>query len=358
MSSMLLIFLLFFLSGFIAMYLCFAPLARQYLRTLKFKPYMLPLLYIWLFYAIGSIGIYFVSDHNDFIEPLSAMRVILPLGLAVIIYGANILCSGFIFNAILAAAVVCLVLAQPAGPGIPLYGVPTWYIQLAVVVIGFVFCRFYIIMNSTLQTALIPLLMILLGVSMLSALGAAPMFSALCAAILLGILAAYMAINYNDVKIDLDDGSCISIAFLVFSLMVLQFGEFSFTSCLMFSAAFWAELIAAIWYRYVVIHAGSLSENTNYYVAATKYSTHILSMNILKISTISLFLGWFQLFSVNNYSLPFIAVLLILWLNHSFARTEADEPQKLRDINRSFVEDVKQNIKNAKEAIETVKKDK
>lgn len=357
MGSMLITFFLFCACGFFAMYLSFAPLARQYMRTLQFKNYMLPLIYIWLFYSIGTVSAYLLLDHHDFIEPLTLARVILPLGLALVIYLTSFHYSEIVFNLVLGAAVTAIVLAQPIGQGSPIPALPTFWIRIGIIIIGFVFCRFYRLMNSTLQAFIIPLMMTLLGIAILSVLGAAPIFSAISAAVLIGVLGAYLSINYYGVKIDLDEGSCVTVAFLVFSLMVLQIGEFSFISCLTFSTVFWAELIAAMWYKYVITHAGSLMENSNYYMAATKYYYHTLTMNISKICAITLFLGWFQLFSMNSYSLPFITLLLVLWLNHSFGRTNENEPQKLRDINRAFVEDVKQNIKEAKDALNITKRD-
>lgn len=357
MSSILLTFLLFCACGFAAMYLSFVPQVRKYEQTLQFKPYMLPLLYIWLFYGLGAICAYFLLDNRDFIEPLTLTRVILPLGLALAIYVTSSHYFEIVWDCVLGASIIAVVLAQPIGQGTPIPTLPTWIVQAGTIVIGFIFCRFYKLMNSSPQAFIVPLIMIMLGIVILSVLGAAPIFSALSAAVLIGILGAYLSINYYGVKIDLDEGSCVTVAFLVFSLMVLQIGEFSFISCLTFSTVFWAELIAALWYKYIVTHSGSLLENSNYYMAATKYYYHALTINIFKICAITLFLGWFQLFSMNSYSLPFITLLLVLWLNHSFARTDENEPQKLRDINRAFVEDVKQNIKEAKDALNMTKKD-
>lgn len=357
MSSMLFTFFVLCLCGFAAMYLCLGQLVRQYEQTLQIKNFMSPLIYILLFYSIGTVGIYLSLSHNDFVEPLTLTRVILPIGLAGLIYLASIFSSEAIFNVILGGAMVALVLVQPIGQGSPIPLWPTWSIQLGAIVMGFIFCRFYKIMSSSVQAFIVPLLMILLGISILSALGAAPLFSALSAAVLIGILGAYLSINYYGIKIDLDEGACVVIAFLVYSLMLLQIGEFSFISCLTFSAVFWAELIAALWYKYVVTHAGNLMENSNYYIAATKYYFHAMTINVFKICAITLFLGWFQLFSMNSYSLPLVTLLLVLWLNHSFGRTDGNEPKKLRDINRAFIEDVKQNIKEAKDALNVSKKD-
>ena len=358
MDSMLIVFFLFVFCGFAAMYVSLAPVVRKYMQTLQFKPYMSPILYIWLFYTIGSMGVYFLLENRDFIEPLTLWRVILPPVLALVIYIGSMFCSRMMFNVLLAAVITALVWSQPLGQGTPLPMLPNLAVKVIIAVIGFVFCRYYTLMYSSIQAYTVPLLMILAGFSVLSALGAAPMFVAICAGLLFGILGAYLALNYNEEKIGLDEGSCVTIAFLVFAIMSYTGGEFCFVSGVMFSMVFWAELAAALWSKLVITHSGSLAENSNYYTAGQKYAPHALALNILKICVIALFLGWFQLFSVNNYSLPLIAFLLILWLNHSLGSNSVDEPQNLREINQAFVADIKKNIQQAKEALQATKKDK
>ena len=358
MSSALMMFLLFFICGFGAMYVCFAPQARKYVQTLELKFYMLPVIYVWLFFALGSIGAYWVLNNNDFIEPLTLWRVLLPLGLAVIIYGVSLVEGGIIFGLAVCGAVAVLVWAQPVGQGSPFPDLPVWSIRFGTIILGSIFCLYYNMMNSTTQAFVIPLLAILFGIGVLGALGAAPMFCAIAGAVLMGTLTAYLGINYFGPKIDLDSGACTVIAFLIFSLLMLNFGEFGFVPCATFTMIFWVELASALWHKYMVTHAGSLMENSNYYLAATKYSHNVLALNIFKICGICVFLGWFQLFAANTFSLPLLAFLIILWLNNSFGKSDIGEPKNLKEINRAFVADLKQNIEDAKEALNIQKKDK
>lgn len=358
MGSALLMFFLLFCCGFGAMYISFAPQARKYLQTLQLKFYMLPIIYIWLFYSVGCLGVYFITDNHDFIESLTLTRLLLPLGLSALIYAASLLFADLGFVITLSIAVVILVLAQPLGEGSSFPELPNWSVQAGTIIFGILFCSFYRLMNSTAQSFIIPLLAILFGVSVLSSLGAAPMFCALCAAVFMGLLTAYFSVNFYGEKIDLDSGSCAVIAFLTFSLLVMNIGEFCFVPCLIFTTVFWVELLAALWHRYLVKHEGSLMENSNYYLAATKYSHNVLAMNIFKICAICVFLGWFQLFSINTFSLPLMALLIIMWLNSSFGRGSADEPKNLKEINQAFVQDLKQNIQTAKDALNIKQKDK
>ena len=358
MSSALLMLFLFCCCGFVAMYICFAPLTRQYLQTLQLKFYMQPILYVWLLYAAGCIGAYFLCNHHDFIEPLTLTRVLLPLGLTVLIYVAALLFSDIGLILAVCGSVALLVLEQPFGVGSPFPEIPAWGVQLGVICFGIIFCLFYRIMNGTIQALIIPAITILFGIGVLGILGAIPMFCVLSAAMLLGISIAYLSINYYEIKIDFDKTSCTCFAFLIFSLIVMNLGEFSFVPCAVFTMVFWTELSVALWQKYIVGKDTGLMENTNYYIAATKYSHHILAMNIFKICTIGIFLGWFQMVSVNAFSLPFVTYIIILWLNTSFGQAGPNEPKNLKEINRAFMQDLKQNIQDAKDAFNAATKDK
>lgn len=353
-----LMILLFAICGFIAMYISFAPVVKKYMQTLQFKIWMLPLWYVLTFYTVGSVAAYFLLDNHDFIEPLTFSRAILPIGLALIIYIASLIESRIGFMLTTVAAVGLAVWMQPIGDGSPFPKLDVNIVRCTIVVFGVIFCLLYRLMNSTTQAFAIPLLAILFGLIVLGIIGAIPMFSALCATILLGILMAFLNINYYGAKINMDCGSCAAVAFLVFYLLILQIGEFSFMSCAVLTGVFWAELLSALWYRYFVTHSGNLLENTCYYEAATKYSHHILAINIAKICTVNVFLAWFQLFSVNTFSMPLITLLIILWLNSSFGRSDKNEPKNLKEINQAFVKDLKQNIQAAKDALKISKEDK
>ena len=358
MSSALVMFFVLFCCGFGAMYVSFAPQTRKYLQTLELKFYMLPIIYIWLFYGIGCLGTYFLTDNHDFIEPLTLTRLLLPIGLSALIYAASLFFDDLVFIITLSIAVIILVLAQPLGEGSSFPELPNWSVQIGTIIFGILFCSFYKLMNSTAQSFIIPLLAIMFGVSVLCALGAAPMFCALSAAVFMGLLTAYLSINFYGEKIDLDSGSCAVIAFLTFGILIMNIGEFCFVPCLIFTTVFWVELLSALWHKFAVTHEGNLMENSNYYLAATKYTHNVLAMNIFKICAICVFLGWFQLFSINSFSLPLISLLIIMWLNSSFGRGNADEPKNLKEINQAFVQDIKQNIQTAKDALNMKQKDK
>ena len=344
------IFLALWIAGFLAMFVSYAPVTEKYLKTLNFKLYMLPFPYILFYFACGSIGAYFLTDNTDFIEPINALRIALPIILAAAIYLMSMLSVRWLFAVLVTVCVSAVVLIQPIGGGSAFPSLPIWLIQALTIIFGVIYCLGYSMMNSTPQALIIPSVMTLLGLCILSGIGAAPVYSAYAAAVFTGVLVAYLGVNFHADKIDLDNGACTAIAFLIFSLLVLQLGEFSFPSCMIFTAVFWAELAFALWHKYVVSRTGTLQENTNYYLAGLRLDFNALGLNISKICIITLFLGWFQLFSVNHYSLFLIALVIALWLNSSLGQNE-NAPQGIKEINREFVKNLKQSLKEAKDVI-------
>ena len=94
-------------------------------------------------------------------------------------------------------------------------------------------------------------------------------------------------------------------------------------------------------------------ENTNYYWLASHTSAQLAVTSMAKISAVLLFLAWFQLFSVNSYSLPIVTFIIIYWLNGSIGNAQK---KTLKQINKEFVEGLKQNINETKKALKKKEK--
>jgi hypothetical protein len=95
-------------------------------------------------------------------------------------------------------------------------------------------------------------------------------------------------------------------------------------------------------------------QNSHFYAAAQKITLAALMNNIFKVGVIVMFFGWFQLFSVNQYSLPIIAFFVVLWLNTSMGSNLLQTPKTLRQINSEFFADMKQNLKETKDTISKI----
>ena len=347
MSYTLLSAVVFVIFGFAAMYALYLPRCNEYQNSLQFKYNMLAFPYVFGLYVLGAIGAYFLIGDKDFIENMSFTRMALPLLFAAIIYAASFLFTPLIYNLTVIALIAVTVYLQPLGVGNPFPQVPEWCLRLALIAFFSIYCLEIKIMNILPHTFIIPQCITVSGLLLLGFIGAAPVYITLCAALLLGIMSAYMIINYYNVKIDLDDGACVAITYLISSLILFTLGEFSFVSCTMFTIVFWAELSIAVWNKFMGEKRQNLAENTGYYLAAEKYSLNVLTSGMIKIGIVTLFIAWFQLFSVNLYSLALISYVLTIWLNNTIGK-----PFKgllsIKEINKEFVSDLKKGLEETK----------
>lgn len=342
--------ILFVILGFGSMVLLFKPQIDKYSKTLELNITMLPAPYMLGIYALGCIGAYCFFDRNDFIEALTWYRMIIPLIFSVLIYFVSSIGSNLWQSVTVILCIAVTVALQPLGDGAAYPEIHPLILQLIMIAFFSIYCLGARVMNLLPHTFMVPNILLLLSLSVMAFLGATPLYLALCAALLAGIMSGYLSLNFLAVKIDFDDASATSIAYLISALLLMNLGEFCFPSCLILTSVFWAELFIAFWNKYFGSNGGSLSENTNYYIAAQKYSVQVLVLNICKISVITLFLSWFQLFAENQYSLPLISLALALWLNSNIGQSLGRKP--LSEINKEFVQELKQNINDAKKLLD------
>ena len=353
----LLYFFICVLFGFAGMYVGYKPQSDKYAQTLKFSYSMLPLPYIYVFYTVCAIFAFFWLNNNDFIEDLTFWRMIVPLILAPVIYGACTLLSERAALLVTFACIALTVWLQPIGDGNAYPALPTWVLQIIILALAFVYCWGGILNNFLPHTLLIPQIVLLLGLSGMAFLGAAPLYVALCAGTLLGALSGYLSINFYEVKIEIDNAAAIALSYMVCSLVLMNVGEMCLPSCFILTSVFWVELLIALWRYFFISRSGSLYESTNYYIAAQKLTVKELVVSISKVSAIMMFLAWFQLYSVNSYSLIIIAFCVALWLNGSMGYARGGK-QTLREINQDVIDNIKQGIQETKDAFSQRRKDK
>lgn len=353
----LLIYFIFMIIGFVGMYIFYKPQIDRYEQTLKISYAILPLPYMYVFYAVSSIFAFFWLENTDFIETLTVIRVIVPLMLAAVIYVAGMCLNT---RSVFLITIVCVgftVLLQPIGEGNAYPELPLWLLRLLIFAFASIYCLGGVVNNFLPHTFLIPKIVLLVGLSIMSALGAAPLYIAFCAASLIGVLCGYLSINFYEVKVEIDNAAAIALSYMVCSLLLLNVGEICLPSCIILTSVFWAELLVALWRRCLIVRAGSLAENTNYYAAAQYLTTKSLASGISRICSITLFIAWFQLYAVNSYSLIIISICVSLWLNGTISAPNGGK-KSLKEINREFLNDLKQGINETKEALNKKHKDK
>lgn len=353
-SLNLLVFVALVLVGLLGAMFIYTPISNKYAQTFDIKPYMLPFSYILTFYICGTLAIYYLLPRNDFIQTLTTARAFIPLLLASVIFISSMLFSRLTLALITFACVAFTVWLQPFGEGFPYPQIPVWAAKTLLTILFAVFCIFYGVMNSLPQIMAVPTIIILLAVSILAALSAAPAYLALSAALIIGPLLGYLSVNLNTIKIPFDNGSCCALAYLTANILLLNASEFSFSSCLIFTNVFWAELLIALWNKFIIIKSGPLYEHTLYYQAAEKFNMQVLLINISRICAIGMFIGWFQLYAVNQYSLILVSLVVLLWLNYNFVNPT--ETKNIKQINKQVLLDIKENFSDVKKSISNISK--
>ena len=352
----LLTYLSFAVFGFLAMYFAYKPQCQKYEQTLSFSYAMLPMPYIYVIYALGSISAFFLLDNSDFIETLTIGRMLTPLILAPVIYLACVFLNARSAFIITIGCIALTVWMQPIGEGNAFQELPVWLLRLIIIIMASIFCWESLLNNFIPHTLLIPQIVILSGLSIMTFFGATPVYIALCAAVLIGALSGYLSINFYEVKIEIDNASAVAITYMLCSLLLFNIGELCFPSCIILTAIFWAELIVAICRKWLIVRNGSLIENTNCYLAAQNLTVMELTVNMIKVCGIITFIAWFQLYAVNSYSLIIISLFIAIWLGNSMYLPNGGK-RTLKEINQDFIADLKQGIADTKEALSRKRKD-
>ena len=348
MNTIALTSIVFFVFSFVSMYIINNLQVKKFVKKHKFNLAELPVIYIFLFYALGSIGTFWLFDNADFVEPLTILRVIVPIIFAAVLYILAMWRNDWVLVCVLIGCLTVNTLMQPIGIGSMFPQISSWITIIGVIFLGTLYCRFYQILNSSTSVICVSQLVTLGGLCFLSYMGAVPVYTALVATIMGGVLLAYLSVNYHEEKISLDNETCMILAYLVWNLILLQEGEFSFSSCLIITAIFWAEFFLAVWGKYLG-SGGSLKENTCCYILGQNYALRMVILNLLRVGAIVYFIAWFQLHSSNPYSLFILTFLIVLWLNYAILHPE-NKAKNLKDINREFVAGLKENLQQVRDA--------
>ena len=238
MGMIVLTYAIYLIFGLIGMYVLFAPKVNLYKQNLNLTLSMLPYPYLFLFIALGMISGYFIRPNNDFIEPLTLTRIFVPLAMSWIIYFSYVFFSQLIYSFVVVACIGITVWLQPIGIGSPIPSLEVWQIRLIVFVLASLFCLSARVINAVPHTFIVPSIVILAGISVMGIIEACPIYFAFCSAIFIGALAAYLHTNFYEVHIEFDTPTCTAVAYLICNLLLMNLGEFCFSSFFVLTAVF------------------------------------------------------------------------------------------------------------------------
>lgn len=316
-------------------------------KNLAFAPFCLSCIICFsLVYAV-------TPTQRDFINDIGYLQVAVPLLLAGGVYAVTLMpkISRFTPAALLVAAGVS-VFVLPSD-FLMFNGIlPFWLDRACILLMWFLFSNFYYILNGvdgliSAQTFSIGAAFLVLG-----AIDAIPLFYTMIAVSLLSISGSSLILSWFPARINFTQNSCRVLGFITGWLLVFSSAE-GLASCnVIFIAFYLLELVqAAIKKISLRDRYNNLTSNTVYYQAnVSGLSPTEICIFLFKLQTVFIIIGCFQLYSPNVYSLPILSLVLGAWFLNKLKNWQTPD-KNLREINKDFIDDIRQNIEDIKNNI-------
>lgn len=316
-------------------------------KNLAFAPFYISCLVCFsLVYAV-------TPTQRDFINDIGWLQVVVPLLLAGAVYGVTLISKVARFTpaAIFLAAGVSVFLL-PSDFLMFNGHLPFWLDRIFILLIWFLFSNFYYILNGVdgligTQTFCIAAAFGILGI-----IDAIPLFYTMIAVSLMSISGSFLILSWFPARISLTQDSCKVLGFIVGWLLVFSSAEGLAPCNFIFIVFFILELIqAAVKKISLRDRYESLTANTTYYQAnVSGLSPAEICVFLFKLQTVLVIIGCFQLYSPNAYSLPAFSLVLGAWFLNKLKNWQTPD-KGLKEINKDFMEDIRQNIEDIKNNI-------
>ena len=298
-------------------------------------------LYMLLLLFLGwSLIAFFSPNFYDSVNPTSALRQVAPIGLSLLIYGAYLLDSRLVLNLMIATASVLLVIDMPPENFAADFGLPDVLSYPLAIILTYILTSATFILNACVGVLNLFALTICIGLSLMSLQGGLPLCLGFLAAYFGGVMIGIFDANAPDKKLQLNHGACACIGFLLSGFLLWGSSEFAAPSMLILTSFFWAEVLVALFKKYVLRRVSSdMAELT---ITADIYQKGLPLQNVwfslIKIGLINIILACFQLYAENALSLPLLAFLINLFLLNRLSRA-FDEPTTLKKMGDALRDD-------------------
>lgn len=317
-----------------------------------------PWIYMFVLNAAVLSGVFFFSpDFYDAVVRLTFAPIGVLLVLALLIYIAFLLESDGLLYLTLSAASVALVFMVPENVLIFDGLLPYWADRLIIAGLIFVFCVSAQWLNGLSDIFAMQSIALTIGLWMVSIAGGVSHILGFAGAGLAGIWLGYMNFNRYPTGVMINNGACISAAFIFSGLLLDGTLELAGPSMLILAMYPLTEIVWALVRRYVFgVRQRDWSENTAYMSIADKgIEAGNIGIAIGKIGAVNVVLACFQLFSINGFSIPLFAFAVDLWLLGMLYN--ADEGKKsIKEVNQDFVKNIKEGLNNIKQSMKKGKK--
>lgn len=190
-----------------------------------------------------------------------------------------------------------------------------------------------------------------IGVIMLFLTGAVPTLFGFYGGIIISIFTALFIFNRYPAQIKLDDAFIKGFAFILVWLLVKCGQEISIAASLILIGFLIMEVFFATAKKLTFFDKyKDIEKNTFQYEASILgFHPNTIKNAVIKILMISIFLSACQLFSPNDFSVIIFSMIVITWL--LFQMKVERQAKKLKNINKNFVKDMKENINEIKNLV-------
>lgn len=310
-----------------------------------------PWFYILGTTALGFTALYFfLPAFPDFVFPFHFLSLMVWLVCSFLIYVAYLFENNHLtaLCLVVSAAVVSLIL--PADSVIFSEQIPLWadriFVVLSVCAFSYGMSLLYAMDGILAMTAGCAYF----GIAAVAFMGGIPLMLGMFAAFAAGVWGGYFQLNKFPAKIFINQGASLSAGFLLSCLLLQGAAEFAGASMLTIVMFVWAELVYAVFNRYILNQNDrEMSENTAHWqLFANGVNVEMITFGVFKILCINVVLALFQLYAANPFSLPIFVFVVDLWLLSIMNRVSLGD--------YSFAHAHKEFIKNIKEGWSAIKK--
>lgn len=181
---------------------------------------------------------------------------------------------------------------------------------------------------------------------------ASPLMLCIFSTILLGASLSFLTFNLHPSYLRLTNGACQALGFIIAWLLVKLIPEQSVTCGLVLSTYFICECIFALFQAALPQNKDkNIYKYTSYHMAVSSgLKASDTAYSIMKITALLIILSGFQAFSANTFSIPALACVTSIWFMHRLINWK-DGTKSLKEINKDFISDVKENIDDIKKQI-------
>lgn len=147
-----------------------------------------------------------------------------------------------------------------------------------------------------------------------------------------------------------------AVGFFLSYIIIISGQEISINSVILFASFFFVEIFIALIKKATSLEKYKDISANMYHVQAKESNVpeDLMKSILIKIMIASVFMGGFQIFSNNSYSIPVFSVIAIIWFLFSLKNWQ-EKNVSFKEVNKNIIKEVKSNIQDVKDVM---KKDK